>query len=566
MCGKVVPVVVLLAFTCVALIPGPLGGLQESFASAMGMYDDYCESLGLYMSYEWALDMYTPYPFEGLMGRNYALSLRMYNPCDYAQTAWFSFSQEVASTSGSFGWAPGWQESITLDGSPYTQGSTVTTQVPGLGMAEHCFTINNKWNWIEPYVVADRLVGMCMGLLWSFPGLEVASLTVTTITTLMTYVPHVGSVTYTCEGVGGSVMDTFTVTLSVPWEKHVFFGESVVAGIAGGKATSAGILALFVPGAGWAVAGPLFALEAISIATGEVAYALAVDPDPDYTQIASPEPISILAIDELEDGPGREAALAQLNALSYLQAALASYARYEAAEDAGDATWMAIQLELTNSYLSQAASLLAQVCSLLEPVVAGIPVPSPEQIEELRAWLAANGLPQIEVDVLLALGFSQEEIDGIAEEAANMPDAAFTQFPDLPQVFCNMAEGLELAADAMPPSRETVLVATVDLNPDTLNLSSWGQWVTCYIELPEGCWVEDIDVTSLLLQNSIGAEPQPVNIGDHDSDGVSDLMVKFDRGALCDILTPGDERAIALTGELIDGTPLAGIDVIRAIQ
>jgi len=30
------------------------------------------------------------------------------------------------------------------------------------------------------------------------------------------------------------------------------------------------------------------------------------------------------------------------------------------------------------------------------------------------------------------------------------------------------------------------LSATVDLDPDTLNLESKGKWITCYIELPEG--------------------------------------------------------------------------------
>ena len=501
-----------------------------------------------------------------LMGRNFTVRLHIENPDETDQAATFAFSQDVLSHTGSFSWDEGWQESMMLDGSPYAEGSTQNVVVPGTGLVEHQFSINNKWNWIEPYVVADRLFGMCMGLLLSFPGLEVASLTVNTITALMTYVPHVGSVTYTCEGVGGSVTDTFTVALSVPWEKHVFFGESVVAGMVGGKATSAGILALFVPGVGWAAAGPLFALEAISIGAGEVAYAIAVDPDPDYMQIASPEPIAIPPIEELEEGSGRQAAMAELKALSYLQAALASYARYETAEDAEDAAWMAIQLELTNWYLSQAASLLAQVCSLLEPVVAGIPVPSPEQIEELRAWIAANGLPQIEVDVLLALGFSQEEIDGIAEEAANMPDAAFTQFPDLPQAFCNMAEGLELAAAAMPLSPEHVLMLMLDVHPEALNLRSWGQWVTCYIELPEGYSVADVDVGSLRLQGVIPCAAQPVTIGDYDSDGIPDLMVKFDRSALCSHLTAGEERVIFLMGELQDGAQVVALDLVRVLD
>jgi len=35
------------------------------------------------------------------------------------------------------------------------------------------------------------------------------------------------------------------------------------------------------------------------------------------------------------------------------------------------------------------------------------------------------------------------------------------------------------------------LSATVDLDPDTLNLESKGKWITCYIELPEGYGIGD---------------------------------------------------------------------------
>jgi hypothetical protein len=41
--------------------------------------------------------------------------------------------------------------------------------------------------------------------------------------------------------------------------------------------------------------------------------------------------------------------------------------------------------------------------------------------------------------------------------------------------------------------------ATVDIDPDTLNLKSKGKWITCYIELPDGYSVEDIDIDSVTL-------------------------------------------------------------------
>lgn len=106
--------------------------------------------------------------------------------------------------------------------------------------------------------------------------------------------------------------------------------------------------------------------------------------------------------------------------------------------------------------------------------------------------------------------------------------------------------------------------AALDIQPDTLNRSSKGRWITCYIELPEGYSVADIDVGSLLLNGAVAADPWPVSIGDYDWDGVADLMVKFSRQSLAAGLAAGWQE-VSLTGALSDGTPLAGSDVIRVL-
>lgn len=105
----------------------------------------------------------------------------------------------------------------------------------------------------------------------------------------------------------------------------------------------------------------------------------------------------------------------------------------------------------------------------------------------------------------------------------------------------------------------------VDIDPDTLNLNSSGKWITCYIELPDGCHVEDINISTILLNDVIPAEDHPTDIGDYDNDGIPDLMVKFDRQAVQDILEPGDGVEIKITGELNDGTKFEGLDYIRVI-
>ena len=112
-----------------------------------------------------------------------------------------------------------------------------------------------------------------------------------------------------------------------------------------------------------------------------------------------------------------------------------------------------------------------------------------------------------------------------------------------------------------------IIQATVDINPNTLNLNSKGKWITAYIELPEGYDVADINIDTVLLDDTVPAEPAPAKIGDYDADGIGDLMVKFDRQEVIEELewdwgtTYSDE--ITITLNLDDGTTAEGSDTIK---
>jgi hypothetical protein len=110
-----------------------------------------------------------------------------------------------------------------------------------------------------------------------------------------------------------------------------------------------------------------------------------------------------------------------------------------------------------------------------------------------------------------------------------------------------------------------VVSATIDFDPNTLNLKSDGGWVTCFIELPEGYDVSDIDVSSVTLNGGVQAAPRPSEIGDYDMDGIADLMVKFDRPELGATLEPGTDVAVTVTGAV--GTEqFSGTDHINVIN
>jgi len=121
--------------------------------------------------------------------------------------------------------------------------------------------------------------------------------------------------------------------------------------------------------------------------------------------------------------------------------------------------------------------------------------------------------------------------------------------------------------------------AAIDIDPNTLNLKSKGKWITCYIELPEGYNVSDIDVSTIKLNNSIAAEIHLTGVGDEDGDGVPDLMVKFDRASVIyyivnnlDWATPERTKPLiyavnlTVTGNLYNGTPFEGTDTIRVLK
>ncbi|MFW9882197.1 MAG: hypothetical protein ACFFG0_54740, partial [Candidatus Thorarchaeota archaeon] len=112
----------------------------------------------------------------------------------------------------------------------------------------------------------------------------------------------------------------------------------------------------------------------------------------------------------------------------------------------------------------------------------------------------------------------------------------------------------------------TKIPATIDFDPDTLNQKSKGNWVTVYIEFPPGYDVNDIDISTLFLNDVIQSEDHPTGIGDEDNDGIPDLIVKFNRTEVIGLLESGEMVYITITGELFDGTPLVGTDVIRVIH
>ncbi len=131
-----------------------------------------------------------------------------------------------------------------------------------------------------------------------------------------------------------------------------------------------------------------------------------------------------------------------------------------------------------------------------------------------------------------------------------------------------------LQSDQIVTVTPPTISATIDVDPDALNLKSKGRWVTCYIEVSDGCNVSDIDRTTVVLNGTVSVDtfwvdkPLESVIGDYDNDAIPDLMVKFDRQALIEFLkTKGvtdAEATLAITGEA-NGISFEVTDTIKVI-
>jgi len=130
----------------------------------------------------------------------------------------------------------------------------------------------------------------------------------------------------------------------------------------------------------------------------------------------------------------------------------------------------------------------------------------------------------------------------------------------------------------------SVATANIDLLPHTLNLKSKGKWITAYIELTECYNISDVNITSIVLNDTVPIylkktfpKPVPAAIGDYDDDCIPDLMIKFERAEVISYILANINLSklfeegtltitLTITGKLNDGTPFQGSTRIRVIM
>jgi len=143
----------------------------------------------------------------------------------------------------------------------------------------------------------------------------------------------------------------------------------------------------------------------------------------------------------------------------------------------------------------------------------------------------------------------------VPEDATEPVTITFTATSNAcPEWWINL--GNEPPLDSDDATFTPVIIASIEIKPETLNLKSKGVF-TAFIDLPEGYNEEEIDVSTVECE---GASALSGVIAD---DGK--LVVKFDREDLDDVPI-GDAVELAVTGRVTDGPMFKGTDTIRVID
>jgi hypothetical protein len=126
-------------------------------------------------------------------------------------------------------------------------------------------------------------------------------------------------------------------------------------------------------------------------------------------------------------------------------------------------------------------------------------------------------------------------------------------------------------------TNNTNISANVKIVPVSINLKSEGNWITCFIELPDGYNASQINASSVLMNGNLSpvldtkygfVSNESEYLTDDDSDGRLERMFKFDRSEVQDLLSDAENKEwveLTITGK-VNGSNFEGSDTVRVIN
>ena len=175
-----------------------------------------------------------------------------------------------------------------------------------------------------------------------------------------------------------------------------------------------------------------------------------------------------------------------------------------------------------------------------------------------------SGGRDVTINELVAVRYSFDQgtwhdavpVDGVFDEALENFTIPLPELTDGDHILTIQSENSVGNSSPFATTFRTqhIVEGTLDIDPDSLVSRSMGRFLTAYIELPMGLDVSDIYIVSVLLNDTLHVSTSsPTTVGDHDSDGNPDLMVKFNlQDVLSLVDSPGD-YVLSVAGNVITG-------------
>lgn len=115
-------------------------------------------------------------------------------------------------------------------------------------------------------------------------------------------------------------------------------------------------------------------------------------------------------------------------------------------------------------------------------------------------------------------------------------------------------------------AKPSVISGTVEMQQSTINLQSFGKTIYCIVELPGGYDVNDIEIRSVKINDSIHViQNTPAIIGDSNNNSITDVTLTFDRTEIVDFLIgtiTNESVTLAISG-VVAKVPFEGYDSIK---
>lgn len=109
-------------------------------------------------------------------------------------------------------------------------------------------------------------------------------------------------------------------------------------------------------------------------------------------------------------------------------------------------------------------------------------------------------------------------------------------------------------------------IGLLEFRPKVLNLDSSGRYVTCLLVLPEGRTVRDVFIPSVQLNGAVYASTEfsPHNpVVEYQNK--DELMLKFEKCRVQEVLSPGHDVPVWVSGWFTDSVPFVAYGSVTII-